>query len=932
MLGGLVCIVASTEEQRMRSPLVGRDTEVESLRRLYAAVCDGVPAGAVIVGEAGVGKSRLLEEFTTIATGAGADVSHATCFEFGSAPLAPLIEAFDALGFCALRDVGVSDGLTTAEAHAAKHRLFSDATRALCEHAGSRPTVIVLDDLQWADFATLEFLTFFARFKANVPLLFLCAVRSEEVEHDHARADAIHKLQKNGFMSLEVEPLCDADIRRLICNIWPSDVATDSAQVDRICMLAEGKPYFAEELVAGAARGATAAPSPSIRAGVLSRFAQLREREQRIVTSASVIGRRFEVSLLSELCGVSFAQAVEAVAHACSLQLITEIAPKGEVFAFRHAVTREVIYGELLTAQAWAVHRDIAELLARDERAADAAELAYHWSSCGDDEKAAVSFERAGDLAASRGAYADAAQAYAQATSHRALDQLSAELCEKLSRALSIQGEVDSACEWYQRAVDIYVAEAKLDLALPLALKLSRRYYEAAEPQRAVEVVDWILRSLNEERLHDEAVAADIRFDAHVSKASFEGLQGRTQSAFAEIALAESIAGTRPLELRHAFLLTRAMLRATSLQLGLAFEDYEEAVVLARRIGDDERLVWTLNNYGSRASVAGRLDAGIGALREAFDVSTRCNYRKMAALAIQSLALAYLLAGDLKNCASAQRQGADVSAGFPLAQTIGSAVAVRLAMLTRNRSDSDRSADLETLETAFRTGETQNIGLLSGCVAAYFDALGRPADASRLRSRSLPHVHSVDFSFWLLDQLATSGNEREVAQARSLLAAAARDPDHALAQAHLALFNARGAACDGSRSVAKPLALHAAELFSAAKLPWEQAQALELAGLHAGALEIYQDHGYQRDHARLSKARRRLRHRPSRLELTEREEEIVRLAVGGESNRAIAQALRISERTVETHVAAVFDRFDLTSRSQLTSVLPADQASTKANA
>jgi DNA-binding CsgD family transcriptional regulator/tetratricopeptide (TPR) repeat protein len=916
----------------LRSALVGRDAELESLRRLYAGVCAGVPAGAVIVGEAGVGKSRLLEEFTAIASSAGATISHATCFEFGSAPLAPLIEAFDALGLSVLSDVSARDGITTAEAHAAKHRLFSDGMRALTERASLAPTVIVVDDLQWADFATLEFLAFFARFKGSAPLLFLCAVRSEAVEHDHVRADAIHKLQKDGLTQLlALQPLSDADMRRLIANIWPGDVPAESAQVDRICALAEGKPYFAEELVAGSVRSGTAAPSPSIRAGVLSRFAQLPDEDQRIVTYASVIGRRFDVSLLSKLCGISFAHALESMARACSLQLISEVAPEGELFAFRHAVTREVIYGELLAAQARAIHRDIAELLSRDERVADAAELAYHWSSCGNDEKAAVSFERAGDLATSRSAYADAARAYAEATNHRALDHLTAELCEKLSRALSIKGDVNSACEWYQQAVDTYVADAKFDLALPLALKLSRRYYEAAQPEKAVEVVEWILRLLDEGRLNDDAAAANIRFEAHVSKASFEGLQGRTQSAFAEISRTESIAGTRPLELRHAFLLTRAMLRATSLQLGLAFVDYEEAVVLARAIGDDERLVWTLNNYGSRASVAGRVDAGITALREAFEVSSRCNYRKMAALAIQSLALAYLLAGDLKACASAQRQGADVSAGFPLAQTIASAVAVRLAMLARDRADNDRSTDVETLETAFRTGETQNIGLLSGCVAAYFDVLGRTKDAERVRSRALPYVHSVDFSFWLLDQLATSGDAREVAQARSLLAAAARDPDHILAHAHLALFNARAAVCDGSRTVAKPLAIRAAELFSAANLPWERAQALELAGLHARALEIYQNHGYLRDHARLSRARRRLRHRPSRLELTEREEEIVRLAVAGESNRAIAQALQIGERTVETHVAAVFDRFDLTSRSQLASVLPADDATTKSN-
>ncbi|HEX8806755.1 MAG TPA: ATP-binding protein, partial [Candidatus Aquilonibacter sp.] len=259
----------------MRSPLVGRDAELERLRSIYQGVRAGDRAGAVIAGEAGIGKSRLLEEFTQLATDAGAVVSSATCFEFGGAPFAPLVETFDALGLSVLRDFEAGDRLTTAQAQAAKHRVFSEGLRALCERASAEPIVLVLDDLQWADFATLEFLAFFARSKTRAPLLALAAVRSDDVEHDHARADAIHKLQKDGFAAFALQPIPDADMRRLIANIWPGETPPDTAKIDRICALAEGKPYFAEELVDSAARGGKAAPSPSIRAGVLSRFAQL---------------------------------------------------------------------------------------------------------------------------------------------------------------------------------------------------------------------------------------------------------------------------------------------------------------------------------------------------------------------------------------------------------------------------------------------------------------------------------------------------------------------------------------------------------------------------------------------------------------------------------------------------------------------------------
>ena len=95
-------------------------------------------------------------------------------------------------------------------------------------------------------------------------------------------------------------------------------------------------------------------------------------------------------------------------------------------------------------------------------------------------------------------------------------------------------------------------------------------------------------------------------------------------------------------------------------------------------------------------------------------------------------------------------------------------------------------------------------------------------------------------------------------------------------------------------------------------------------GEFAQALAIYRAHGYVRAAQRLAQLRRRARHRPSARELTPREAEIARLAVAGRSNRAIADELHIGERTVETHIAALFDRFDLSSRGQLATLIGDD--------
>jgi DNA-binding CsgD family transcriptional regulator len=210
---------------------------------------------------------------------------------------------------------------------------------------------------------------------------------------------------------------------------------------------------------------------------------------------------------------------------------------------------------------------------------------------------------------------------------------------------------------------------------------------------------------------------------------------------------------------------------------------------------------------------------------------------------------------------------------------------------------------------------------LAGSIAPYYDAIGRRADATALRSRALAQIHGANLALWLLDQLATSDDASEVARARRLLDHSAGDPEHAVARAHLKLFDARVARAGRKTAAAKSLALDAAARFETIGWPWERAQALELAGRYADALALYHRLGYLRHAHDLEQARRRARHRAGARRLTPREVEIARLAAQGTSNRSIAAQLFIGERTVETHIAAIFDRFDLTSRKQLQALL-----------
>jgi len=144
----------------------------------------------------------------------------------------------------------------------------------------------------------------------------------------------------------------------------------------------------------------TASVPAHVREAVLNRMKLLRQRDRSIVMFASVIGGRFDVALLSAAAGYAPDEARRALEEACSLQLL-EADGDSECFWFRHALTREVVYRELLAARARPLHRRIARALERGSAGASISveNLAYHWWAAGNAKRALLYNERAGDLA-----------------------------------------------------------------------------------------------------------------------------------------------------------------------------------------------------------------------------------------------------------------------------------------------------------------------------------------------------------------------------------------------------------------------------------------------------------------------------------------------------------------------------------------------------
>ena len=387
--------------------LIGRSSE---LAYLLAHTRPGPARSSAVVvvrGEAGVGKSRLTAEFVATANRDGTRAVAVAAREYTDAPYAPISEAFEALGVRA----GAADAERRAAEGDDKLRRFAlfAGELAASAAAAAHGLAFVVEDLHWADGGSIEMLRFLARRLADEPVLIVATYRPEDVEADSARARAIAALEREAGASMTLEPLAPEEIDRLLRTVLrDADRRLGADVLSQIRALSDGRPLFAEELLRGVferiARDGTerAAVPTSIRATVRERFASLDPSDRDVLLHAAVVGRNFSARFLTRLSGFEAGAVYRALRRARDLQLVVEEDDDdGDCFAFRHALTREAVYGELLRAETRELHARVAAALAR-EPALDVAAIAEHTYRARDAEHAVAWNERAGERRAAR--------------------------------------------------------------------------------------------------------------------------------------------------------------------------------------------------------------------------------------------------------------------------------------------------------------------------------------------------------------------------------------------------------------------------------------------------------------------------------------------------------------------------------------------------
>lgn len=573
-----------------REQFVGRRDELRVLDERWREVVAGHDSVALVSGEPGMGKTVLAARFAQRVHADGATVLFGQCDEHAVAPYQPIAEALR--HFCRewagawdggelpaeLAELGrivpeLRDRLpedrpsASAGPDAQRFRLFEAVRSVLALAAEDRPVLLVLDDAHWANRSTVLLLRHVIRDPDRFRLMVLVTYRDAEVGADHplheeltdlGRARPMERLALQGFSDEESAELIGAYVgsqpRPEVLRRWQERT--------------DGHPFFLHEFLRRAEPAAVEASADtdvptSVRELIARRVSHLDPRAAATLATAAVIGRDFDLDVLTALIGDSTDTTIAALEDAMAHGLVNELPDQFDRFSFTHALIREALYERLSKTRGIRLHRRVGELLEHGSSSVSPAELAHHFFLA----RHVAGHEQAVRYCAKAAAKAVNALAYEEAAGHyrRALEALDAagpeaerDRCELLLALGEAQWragdpEVDGT---FGRAADS--ARTRDDAGQLARAALGGRNYETgvADPGR-VALLEEALSAFRA----DEHVVLRVRVLARLAEAlHFAGAGERALALSAEAmdaarALGDPEANVAALMGRHAALL-----------------------------------------------------------------------------------------------------------------------------------------------------------------------------------------------------------------------------------------------------------------------------------------------------------------------------------------------------------------------------------------
>ena len=1004
--------------------LIGRDAEVGSLDALLDQARLGQGQVVLICGEAGIGKSRLVATMKAAARSAGMPVIEGRCFEYDQGvPYALLISMLRAsfigaadlarpLGPLAPELLPLLPELTLPHERAdrepavdpeqRKRRLFQALAQQVLQslEPGQAPLLLVFEDLHWSDDTSLEWLLFLARQLEARPVLLLLTFRDDE--SNPSLRQTLASFDRLAYVTeLALERLSQTDMALMLQAIFNLTSPARADFLEALHALTEGNPLFIEEVLKSLIASGdiyqvsgewTRKPLTQLRiprtvqVAVQQRTEQLSAGALELLTLAAVAGQRFDLRVLQAIIGQPEAELLRQLRELRAAQLVSE--ESDETFVFRHALTREAIYGDLLVRERRVRHRAIAEALARGVAGTPelrAGELALHY------EEAAL-WEPAMSWAQRAGAQAQTLYAYTEALSHlerarRCAQALAMpELVVQADRAIGAahfrSGQFVEAIPFFERALAATSdparrAALKADLGgsyanigdergLAYLLEALDELDPATQPKEVASAALWAGFYHHLSAQYDRALSYLERagkllegLDDPASLHFYYGYMaivlmyaGRFEESMIwsrrDIALGET-RGDIP-----AVVLGYLYLAECSEYLG-RWDDTvryaEQGQSFAHQSAWSSFAVWNELEHLVVLYYRGQLDAGrqlaLGALERA-----RALNERRAVLHIEKLLVQIEAArGDEE---AALRIGATSLRAVDEVVGVGIRSWIRIALAQVHMQREEWELALVLLEqcAALLAGTDNRVIRmeLGAPLAETYRALGRLEDAEHLLAETLALTERAGARQYEMAArrmhgrlLLTKGLPLDAIAALDGAVALGEDLGSELELAHALLDQSAARRAAGEAAEAHADCARACELterLGARALLWQahatlgqlateagrkQEAAREYAAARTIVAELCAAMADERPREQLRRrAAQLIPPEPSRRAvrasfdgLTPREREVVALIARGCSNREIAEALMLSERTITTHISSIFAKLGFTARTQV---------------
>ncbi|MCB0195959.1 MAG: DUF2791 family P-loop domain-containing protein [Anaerolineae bacterium] len=959
--------------------LIGRSEELNQLKNALAVVQGGAGRCVFVNGEAGIGKSRLLTEIRSRAADKGFNIFVGRCFEQDMAfPYAPLIdmlrtffarrEVSDILDLLGLQapeiikllpeltaHIAVAQSAVSLEPETEKRRLFEALADFFLRQTETKPMVLIVEDLHWSDAASLAFLLYLVRRIAPYRVLLLLSYRP--VETNTGLPPLLTGLDREPLaQALKLKPLTRSEVEQMLRAILDQRQALSAEFLEAIYTLTDGNPFFTEEIftsmiAAGeiyCIKGRWQRKPLSrinipgnVQRSVQQRLGPISLKARQLLDLAAVSGFSFDFAVLQALTGHSDSALLALIKELMAAQLVVE--ESADQFAFRHALTREALYTQLLARERQTLHGQIAQTIEQIHAGALEAHLealAYHFFEAAMWTKALDYAQRAGEKARSLYAPHAAVEQFTwaiTAASHLSASPPSAALYRLRGQAFDTLGEFGRARADYEAALQAAqdqraTWQALLDLGL---LWASRDYDQTGDYCRqALELARSMAdpaatgHSLN--RLGNWLMNKGQPFEAlgyhHEALERFEALED--QAGIAE---------------------TLDLLAMTSNQAGDAVATiayYKRAIPILRELNNRQTLASCLTNLAYYT-----LDER--QVREAIKLAQEIDWQSGEAYAMENLGLILSIRGDYGQGLTAAQNG------LALAEAIEHQMWQAACHITLGQS----YLALLAFDAARRHLE-RGVAIATNAGATFFDIQGTTYLASACIGQHhldeaaalVPQppfkpAFGLDY-FWIRPILELGLARKDVAPTLQMLDELAF-PDRqtwrgGAAQFFGTVFQLRGEAL----TMVGRLDEAEADLQSVIELYRKLGIRIDLWRVHLALGKVYQaaadfeqakttfattrilvdesaatitddtlrENFRQRALAMIPPTKPRLLRQAANRELgglTRRERQVAAVVAQGLSNQEIANELVVSVKTVEAHVSRILSKLGFSSRAQV---------------